>query len=214
MMCRLLCPRAHWAALALFILGAPAPAADPDLVARAQREGQVRWYTTLLAEDAVRPLLDAFRRRYPAIAVEFVRASSAENARRIVSEAQAGAVRADVFDGTTTAAVLMRAGLIEPYRAENAQDIPDQYKDPDGFWTAQVLYFQTLGYNAELVARREVPTTFAGLLAPKWRGERGGGGDGGVTGGGRGGGQRVLPNGEAGGAGGLPGLHAAGGRGR
>lgn len=180
---RSLCRGGRRAALALFILGAPAPAADADLVARAQREGQVRWYTTLLAEDAVRPLLAAFKRRYPAIAVEFVRANSTENARKIVREAQAGAVRADVFDGTTTAAVLMHAGLIEPYRADSARDVPDQYKDPDGFWTAQVLYFQTLGYNAALVARSEVPTTFAGLLEPKWRGKMVWSVDAGLTGG-------------------------------
>jgi len=162
--------RACRAALALAILAGPARAADASLVARAEREGQVRWYTTLLVEDAVRPLLDAFQRRHPAIAVEFVRASSTENARKIVAEAEAGATRADVFDGTTTAAVLMQAGLIEPYRAESARDIPDQYKDPDGFWTAQVLYFQTLGYNADLVAATDVPKTFADLLDPKWRG--------------------------------------------
>jgi ABC-type Fe3+ transport system substrate-binding protein len=163
--------RALGAALALLIPAEPAHTADAGLIARAEREGHVRWYTTLLVEDAVRPLLDAFKRRHPGIEVEFVRASSSENARKIVAEAQAGAARADVFDGTTTAAVLMQAGLVEPYRPEAARDIPDRYKDPDGHWTAQVLYFQTLGYNADLVAAPDVPKTFQELLDPRWRGK-------------------------------------------
>ena len=82
-------------------------------------------------------------------------------------------MKVDVFDGTTTAAFVMKEGLAEAYKADTAVDIPAEYKDPNGYWTAQVLYFQTLGYNADLVPASEVPKSYRDLLDPKWKGKLG-----------------------------------------
>ena len=168
-------PMPHFARAALiagFVAAiGTAHAATPSLIEAAKREGRVTWYTTLLVDDASGPLAAAFEKKYPGIDVEFVRRDGTRNLNLIFQEAKAGAPKADVFDGTTTAAFLMKEGLIEPYKADSARDIPATYKDPNGYWTAQVLYFQTIGYNSDLVPARDVPKTYEDLLDSKWKGK-------------------------------------------
>ena len=156
---------------ALLVAASPTYAASPALITAAKHEGRVTWYTTLLLREASGPLAAAFEKKYPEIHVELVRKDGSEHLRNILAEAKAGAVEGDVFDGTTTAAFLMKEGIAEPYKAESAKDIPARYKDPDGYWTAQVLYFQTLGYNADLVPPGDAPKTYRDLLDPKWKGK-------------------------------------------
>ena len=50
---------------------------DPALVAAAKKEGQVLIYTTLIVDQIVRPLIQAFQAQVPGIDVKFVRADSA-----------------------------------------------------------------------------------------------------------------------------------------
>jgi len=157
----------------LTALAGAAQAASQALIDAAKREGRVVWYTTLLLDEASGPLAAAFEKKYPGIHVEVSRKDSSEHLRAIMGEARSGAKRADVFDGTTTAAFLMRDGIAEAYKADSAVDIPARYKDPNGYWTAQVLYFQTIGYNADLAPAGQAPATYQDLLDPKWEGKLG-----------------------------------------
>jgi ABC-type Fe3+ transport system substrate-binding protein len=159
------------AGIAVCLLAATAAqAASQALIDAAKREGRVTWYTTLLVDDASGPLAAAFERKY-GIDVDFIRRDGSIQLRTILEEARSGTMKVDVFDGTTTAAFVMKEGLAEPYKADSAADIPAEYKDPNGYWTAQVLYFQTLGYNADLVPESEVPKSYRDLLDPKWKGK-------------------------------------------
>ena len=155
---------------ACVIATSAAQAASQALVDAAKREGKVTWYTTLLVDDASGPLAAAFEKKY-GIDVDFIRRDGSIQLRTILEEARSGAMKVDVFDGTTTAAFVMKEGLAEAYKADSAVDIPAEYKDPNGYWTAQVLYFQTLGYNADLVPANEVPKSYRDLLDPKWKGK-------------------------------------------
>jgi ABC-type Fe3+ transport system substrate-binding protein len=158
------------AAFAVFVLTAPgAHAASSALIEAAKHEGRVTWYTTLLLDEASGPLATAFEKKYPEIDVDVTRREGTQNLNLILSEAKAGSPHADVFDGTTTAAFLMQAGLTEPYKADTAIDVPAEYKDPNGHWTAQVLYFQTIGYNADMVPPADVPKSYEDLLDPRWK---------------------------------------------
>jgi iron(III) transport system substrate-binding protein len=147
-----------------------AHAASQALIDAAKREGRVTWYTTLLVDDASGPLAAAFEKKY-GIAVDFIRRDGSIQLRTILEEARSGKMKVDVFDGTTTAAFVMKEGLAEAYKADSAIDVPAEYKDPNGYWTAQVLYFQTLGYNPDLVPANEVPKSYRDLLDPKWKGK-------------------------------------------
>src|SRR5437870_3749450 len=87
-----------------------ARAADVALVEAAKREGKVLWYTTLIVNQAIRPLKEAFEKTYPGIELQFSRADESPTAAKIVAEAQAGRVQADVFDGLSSMLPLRRAG--------------------------------------------------------------------------------------------------------
>ena len=133
------------------LLAAPARAADPALYAAAKSEREVVWYTSLIVTQAVRPLVDAFNKKYPGIDVRFARADSGPNAIKIMTEARAGNVQGDVFDGIDTIPPLMKAGLVEPFVPSDAGKYPSGLRDADGRWQALVLYFLTAAVNTDLV---------------------------------------------------------------
>ena len=75
---------------------------EAALYAAARREGEVVWYTTLIVNQAVRPLVEAFQTKYPGIEVRYNRADSVPTALKIIEEGRAGSPQADVLDGIET----------------------------------------------------------------------------------------------------------------
>jgi ABC-type Fe3+ transport system substrate-binding protein len=149
---------------------AQALAADAALIAAAKKDGQVVWYTTLIVSQAVRPLAKAFTEKYPGVEVRYSRADSGPTALKILNEARAGRLQADVFDGNGTVPPLVQAGLVAAYLRPTADRYPDELKDPNRHWISTNLYFLTPGINTSLVPTSEMPRTLADLLGPKWRG--------------------------------------------
>src|SRR3954451_1925782 len=90
-------------AFAITALGAAVPARaenyrpDPALLEAARKEGQVLWYTTLIVDQIVRPLIKAFQAQVPGIDVKFVRLDSGVQVTRLTTEAHVGRVQADVW---------------------------------------------------------------------------------------------------------------------
>lgn len=144
-------------------------AASEELIAAAKEEGNVVWYTTLIIDQAVRPLVAAFEAKYPGIEVSFARAGSGETALKIINEGQAGRPQADVFDGTATYSSVGPAGLVEAYIPDTVTDFAESNRDKDGFWHALNLYYLTAAYNTDLVSAEEAPNTFEDLLASEWK---------------------------------------------
>ena len=144
---------------------------DPTLLAAARQEGQVVWYTGLIVNQIVRPLADAFARKYPGIEVRYSRASDTETAVKILNEGRAHRIQADVFDATNAIFPLLDAQLVAAYQPKAAQHYPPELKDPNGYWTATNLYFLTVACNTNLVKPDEAPHTFADLLDAKWKGQ-------------------------------------------
>ena len=52
------------------------------LVEGARKEGKVSWYTTLIVDQVVRPVKEAFEKEYPFIQVEYFRANSERSSRK------------------------------------------------------------------------------------------------------------------------------------
>ena len=68
-------------------------AAAADLVEGARREGELLWYTTLVVDQVVRPLIRGFEQKYPGIKVSFVSGPAQEQTLRATNEARAGSHR-------------------------------------------------------------------------------------------------------------------------
>jgi ABC-type Fe3+ transport system substrate-binding protein len=147
-----------------------AHAADAALIAAAKKEGEVVWYTTQIIAQLVRPMSAAFEKTY-GIKVRSTRANSTELSVKIINESQAGKPQSDVFDGTSTVVVLKKEGYVLKWLPDPAKAYPAQYKDPEGYWVANNLYFLTPGFNTGLIPKGTEPRTYEDLLDPRWRGK-------------------------------------------
>jgi ABC-type Fe3+ transport system substrate-binding protein len=147
-----------------------AQAIDPSLIEAAKKEGEVVWYTTLIVTQIVRPLAQAFEKKYPGIKVSYTPAPFQEVATRIVNEGRGGNVKADLFDGGATFYPINAAGLVAPYKPAAAADYPAEFKEPNGYWTANIIQVVSPAINTELVAASDAPRKLDDLVDPKWRG--------------------------------------------
>jgi iron(III) transport system substrate-binding protein len=153
--------------LAIFVQDS-ARAADAALIDAAKKEGEVTWYTTQIIDQFARPAAEAFEKKY-GIKVNYVRADASDSALRILNEARAGRVQADLFDGIAAPA-LVKEGVVLDYVPDSSQRLPPQFVDPQHFWVATNLYVYTLGFNTELVPKGTEPKSYEDLLDPKWKG--------------------------------------------
>ncbi len=145
-----------------------AQAADAALIEAAKKDGRVVWYTAQIINQVARPLADAFEAKY-GIRVEAIRADVTDTILRITTEAKAGHVQADVFDGTSPTPALKRAGLVMQWLPEAAAALPAQFVDREGFWVANNIYVLTPVYNTQLVPRGSEPHDWNDLLDPKYK---------------------------------------------
>src|SRR5262250_3440154 len=162
--------RAAVLALTCSLAGASAHAADAALIEAARKEGRVVWYTTLIVNQAIRPLKEAFEKAYPGIELQYTRADEAPTAAKILAEAQAGRVQADIFDGISNMVPLKRAGLVVPHGSPSAGKIPADLKDREGYWISILIYVFSPGINTTLLSKEQAPKTHQDLLDRRWRG--------------------------------------------
>ena len=163
-------PRGIALIIATLLVAPCAHAADNALYEAAKKEGTAVWYTSLIVNQAVRPLVEAFQKKYPGVTVKYARADSGPNAIKVIDEARAGKVVGDVFDGIATAPPLLKAELVAPFTPSDVGKYPPEMRDPDGRWNALVVYFLTPGINTQIVGKDEIKTA-QDLLNPKWKGK-------------------------------------------
>ena len=145
-------------------------AADAVLIDAAKKEGRVTWYTSQIINQLARPIADAFTGKY-GIKVDVIRADVTDTVLRITSEAKAGKMQADVFDGTSSAPALKKAGLVLRWQPDTAASLPKQFVDSEGYWTANNLYVLTPIFNTQLAPRGTEPRVWEDLLDPKYKGK-------------------------------------------
>ena len=140
------------------------------LLEGAKAEGKIVWYTSLSA--VYREMVDAFKRKYPDIAVEVFRGGSTDLGPRLLNEAQAGRYVADALESTPGLLMLLRErGLLKPYTSPDLARFPDEAKTKaDGsriYWVTDREAYLGFGYNTRLIAPAEVPKNFQDLLRPE-----------------------------------------------
>lgn len=82
--------------------------------------------------------------------------------------------RADVFWNNEILHTLRlkKLGLLEPYASTASLDIPDNFRDPGGYWTGFAARARVLIVNTDLIPDREAfPDSVEALADPKWRGK-------------------------------------------
>src|SRR5258708_13244929 len=98
--------------------GAPAKAADidPQIVAAAKKEGRVTFYSPLIVDQVVRPLVAAFRAKY-GIQVDFIRMDSDAVVLKVINEYRPHPPTPDIFTTSLGIEPLIASGAIRKFRS-------------------------------------------------------------------------------------------------
>jgi iron(III) transport system substrate-binding protein len=140
----------------------------------AKAEGKIVWYTSL--SGVYRELVDAFKKKYPDVAIDVFRGGSNDLTPRIINEAQAGRPVADALESTPGLLMALRdRGLLKAYVSPELAKYPDEAKGKaDGarvFWVTDREAYLGFGYNTRMIAPAEVPKSFQDLLKPELKGK-------------------------------------------
>lgn len=79
--------------------------------------------------------------------------------------------RCDVFwnNEVLRTVALKRLGFLQPYKSPSANDIPDHFRDPRGYWTGFAARARVLVYNTNILTSTTAPQSVAELAKPRWR---------------------------------------------
>ena len=137
------------------------------LIALAQEEGDVNWYTSL-ESDVVGDVVDTFEED-TGLGISVYRAAGETIRSRVVEEASAGFAGADVVENNGRELTLMAEdGILEPFSSPVHEGLVDGAAREA--WTATRFNIFTIAWNTELVAEGEQPQTYQDLADPKWDG--------------------------------------------
>jgi putative spermidine/putrescine transport system substrate-binding protein len=144
-----------------------------ELVAAAEAEGMLT--TIALPHDWCNygAVIDGFKAKYPNIEVNELApdAGSADEIEAIkANKDNPGPQAPDVIDvGLAFGPSSKAEGLIQPYKVSTWDSIPDDAKDPDGYWYGD--YYGVLAFEVNTDVQPDVPTDWADLLDPKYAGQ-------------------------------------------
>ena len=137
----------------------------------AKKEGQLVFYASMETQSAQR-LTAAFEKKYPFIKVDGTRIGSERMTSRLIAEAQAKKVQADVVSqsGFDFYGVLQK-GIFETYASPERSALPPDYRDDKGLWTIPAATLNVVAYNKKMVPAADVPKSFWDLTDTKWKGQ-------------------------------------------
>ena len=159
------------AASAENILLSHAPDRQQMILEGAEKEGQVVLYSAAIVNQALRPLTDAFMKKYPSVKMTYWRGDTEEIIDKLSAEERANNIVADVAEGTGVGELAVKAGLAQPYYTPLVEAMPERYRDPNGLWTPTRLSYFSIAYNTKLVPPDQVPKSYDALLDPRWQGK-------------------------------------------
>jgi len=134
-------------------------------------ENEVVLYVSL-DEAYSRQLMDTFMKK-TGITVKFLTDSEATKTTGLVTKilGEKARPRCDVFwnNEIVQTIYLKRNGCLAPFVSESAKDIPDAFKDPEGYWVGFAARARVIIYNKNRV-KAPLPTGLEDLLDPRWAG--------------------------------------------
>jgi len=145
---------------------------DPALVKQALKEGALTIYTAQ-AQDVVTAVTTAFNEQYPGIKISTFRSTGVDLLNRYASEAEAGAVAADVLAPSTNPEFIEDHPdwflKLTPKVVPNLASWPSQFAFPRH--VAVAVTSSIITYNSTTVTGGDVPKTWKDLLDPQFKGK-------------------------------------------
>ena len=153
-------------------LPAGAQETTPAMVAAAEKEGKVVWYTAVDVKVA-EGVAKAFKAQYPKIEVDVERSGSERVLQRINQEYQSNIKNVDVVNSSDASHFLSwkQQGWLAKHTPPDAAKFAAQYRDPEGTYFTWRATLDCMAYNTNLVKEADAPKSYAELLDPKWKGK-------------------------------------------
>lgn len=150
----------------------PAAGGQEALIAAAQKEGELT--VIALAHDWVNygEIISTFSKKYNIKVNELnPDGSSGEELEAIkANKDNKGPQAPDVIDvGLSFGPQAKADGLIQPYKVSTWDSIPNDLKDPDGFWYGD--YYGVLAFEVNKSVIKDLPKDWADLLKPEYKGK-------------------------------------------
>lgn len=143
-----------------------------EIVARAKKEGKVRFCAGTPDEKEAKEFFKAFREKYPDITIEYARCRPAVTSERILTELIAGQVDYDlltVYDPLIPQ--YKKAGVLAgPFDWIALFGTRPAYVSPDRFFVSSGSSMDAIMYNSRLVPKEKIPRDWADCLDPYWKG--------------------------------------------
>ena len=147
------------------------PGREQTLIEGARKEGKVVIYSAMIEDQALRPITQAFRQKYPFIEPEFWRADTRDLINKALAEARARAVVGDIVEGGGVSQALIKAGAVQSFSTPAVAPYAKERYDPKGFWAATRVSYFGLAYNTRLVKAADAPKTYQDLTRPEMEGQ-------------------------------------------
>jgi iron(III) transport system substrate-binding protein len=142
------------------------------LIAGARKEGSLSLYSS--AQVAVMTAVgEAFQKKY-GVKVDLWRGASEQIFQRVQAEARAGRLVADAMETAGPSMEAARRGqllqdIVTPVTAELMPEASAAGRP----WIVSRLSVFTIAYNTNLVRKADIPSSYEGLLDPRWKGKLG-----------------------------------------
>ena len=138
----------------------------------ARREGTVFIYSGMIVNQLLRPLTEAFEKKYPFIKTRYWRGDSNQVLVKVMSEMQANALEADLVEGSGMSAFTVAGSkIVLPFYSPMFEALPNEDVAPDRTWAATRFRYIGLGYNTNYITRDAAPRRYEDLLDPRWKGK-------------------------------------------
>lgn len=135
-------------------------------------KGQIALYTSV-PQPIADKIQNDFQTKYPEITLDIFRAGTSEVVAKIMTEKQAGEIMADLVwvAEPSTYEDFKDQDMLLQFTPEEAEALPAEMKDPDGFYYAGRLINMIIAYNTTLVS--DPPQGWQDLLKPRFEGKIG-----------------------------------------
>jgi len=147
------------------------PDREQRLIDGARQEGQVTVYSSMIVNQALRPLIEGFEAKYSFLKAPYARDDPPQQLQKLMAEARSGHLVADVVESTGLEDPLRAAGIDQRFWSPEIEAYEPNRRDPDNYWAPTRYSYLGACYNTNLVKPADVPKSFDDFLDPKWKGK-------------------------------------------
>ncbi len=133
----------------------------------ARKEGRIRWSSSTNL-DRIEPLLNAWKKKYPGIQIEYHRVTGRKLADLAIAEHRAGRHEIDILGSSAvTFLSLKEAGVVRPYISPETGAFRSGMRDPQGYWVSEYSNVLAIICNKNRV--KSAPKDWQDFTDRRWK---------------------------------------------